>query len=183
MQATYSFGIWNNVQTSNPQTYLTSTATGTPTFAGIAGFASNKYIWDQTHVSNAVSMKSNTKGVFDFDLSASSYNYLQDILLNPFTVTPSGVGYSLNGKITRKDGTNWQNADARASGARSASMVRRRSASAFTATAIGWKIRSTSRRPGTRSPRPAPVQLFADGIGETRTGGCGCRTPGRLPRI
>ena len=51
--------------------------------------------------------------MFDFDLSASSYNYLQDILLNPFTVTPAGVGYSLNGKITRNDGTNWQNADAK----------------------------------------------------------------------
>ena len=33
VQATYSLGIWNNVQTSNPQTYLTSTATGAPTFA------------------------------------------------------------------------------------------------------------------------------------------------------
>ncbi len=113
MQATYSFGVWNNHQTSNPQTYLTSTATGAPTFAGIAGFASNKYTWDQTHLSNAVSLKSDTKGVFDFDLSASSYNYLQDILLNPFTVAPAGVGYSLNGKITRNDGTNWQNADAK----------------------------------------------------------------------
>ena len=28
VQATYSLGIWNNVQTSNPQSYLTSTATG-----------------------------------------------------------------------------------------------------------------------------------------------------------
>ena len=113
MQATYSLGIWNNHQTSNPQTYLTSTATGAPTFAGIAGFASNRYTWDQTHLSNAVSLKSDTKGVFDFDLSASSYNYLQDILLNPFTVTPTGVGYSQNGKVTRNDGTNWQNADAK----------------------------------------------------------------------
>ena len=52
--------------------------------------------------------------MFDFDLSASSYNYLQDILLNPFTVVAApGVGYSLNGKITRNDGTNWQNADAK----------------------------------------------------------------------
>jgi iron complex outermembrane receptor protein len=34
-------------------------------------------------------------------------------LLNPFTVAPSGAGYSLNGKITRNDGTNWQNADAK----------------------------------------------------------------------
>ena len=34
-------------------------------------------------MSNAVSLRSDTRGVFDFDLSASSYNYLQDILLNP----------------------------------------------------------------------------------------------------
>jgi iron complex outermembrane recepter protein len=113
VQATYSLGIWNNVQTSNPQTYLTSTATGTPTFGGVAGFASNKYIWDQTHLSNAVSLRSDTKGVYDFDLSASSYNYLQDVMFNPFTVAASGVGYSQNGKITRNDGTNWQNADAK----------------------------------------------------------------------
>jgi iron complex outermembrane receptor protein len=113
VQATYSFGIWNNVQTSNPQTYLTSTATSAPTFGGVAGFASNKYTWDQTHMSNAVSLKSDTKGTYDFDLSASSYNYLQDIMLNPFTVAPSGIGFSQNGKITRNDGTNWQNADAK----------------------------------------------------------------------
>ncbi|MDE2379404.1 TonB-dependent receptor [Bradyrhizobium sp.] len=113
VQATYSFGVWNNHQVSNPQTYLTSTATGQPTFAGISSFASAKYVWDQTHLSNAVSLRSDTKGTFDFDLSASSYNYLQDIQLNPFTVAPTGVGYSLNGKVTRMDGTNWQNADAK----------------------------------------------------------------------
>jgi iron complex outermembrane receptor protein len=113
VQATYSLGIWNNHQTSNPQTYLTSTATGAPTFGGQAGFASNKYVWDQTQMSNGISLKSDTKGVYDFDLSASSYNYLQDIMLNPFTVQPTGVGYSQNGKITRNDGNNWQNVDAK----------------------------------------------------------------------
>jgi iron complex outermembrane receptor protein len=113
VQAGYSMGIWNNVQTSNPQTYLTSTATGTSTFAGLAAFAANKYSWNQTQLSNAVSLRSDTRGVFDFDLSASTYNYLQDILLNPFTVTPAGVGFSQNGKITRNDGTNWQNVDAK----------------------------------------------------------------------
>jgi iron complex outermembrane recepter protein len=114
VQATYSFGVWNNHQVSDPQTYLKSTGTGQPTFAGIGSFATSKYVWDETHVSNAISIKSNTRGAFDFDLSASSYNYLEDIQLNPFTVAPAGVGYSLNGKITRMDGTNWQNADARA---------------------------------------------------------------------
>ncbi len=78
-----------------------------------SGFASNKYTWDQTHLSNGIALKSDTKGVFDFDLSASSYNYLQDTMLNPFTVTATGVGFSQNGKITRNDGTNWQNADAK----------------------------------------------------------------------
>jgi iron complex outermembrane recepter protein len=111
VQATYSIGIWNNVQTSSPQTYLTSAATGLPTFGGLAAFASNEYFWNQTHLSNAIALKSDTKGVFDFDLSASSYNYLQDIMLNPFTVGPTGVGYSEIGKITRNDGTNWQNID------------------------------------------------------------------------
>ncbi len=114
VQATYSFGVWNNVQTSAPQTYLRSVATGLPTFAGIASFANNKYSWDETHVSNAISLRSDTKGVYDFDLSLSSYNYLQDIMLNPYTVSSTGVGYSANGKITRNDGTNWQNADAKA---------------------------------------------------------------------
>lgn len=113
VQATYSLGVWNNHQTSDPQTYLKSTLNGAPTFGGVTGFASNKYTWDQTHLSNAVSLKSDTRGVFDFDLSASTYNYLQDIQLNPFTVASQGVGYSLNGKVTRSDGTNWQNADAK----------------------------------------------------------------------
>lgn len=114
VRATYSLGIWNNHQTSDPQSYLRSRATGLPTFGGVSSFASSKYTWDQLHMSNAVSLKSDTKGVFDFDLVASSYSYLEDTLVNPFTVVPPpGVGYSLNGKVTRMNGTNWQNADAK----------------------------------------------------------------------
>ena len=170
VQATYSLGIWNNHQVSNPQTYLTSNATGAPTFAGIAGFSSNRYTWDQTHLSNAVSLKSDTRGVFDFDLSASSYNYLQDILLNPFTVTPAGVGYSLNGKITRNDGTNWQNADAKGiwrpfgiDGPHEISFGihgdRYRFENPVFASALWFATPST----GTG-------QLYSTGVGETRTG-------------
>lgn len=113
VQATYSFGIWNNHQVSDPQAYLRSTATGLPTFNNITTFANARYVWDETHVSNAVTIKSDTKGTFDFDMSASSYNYLEDTQLNPHTVTPTGVGFSQNGKIQRMDGTNWQNADAK----------------------------------------------------------------------
>ena len=172
VQATYSLGIWNNVQTSNPQTYLTSAATGTPTFGGPAGagFASNKYIWDQTHLSNAVSLKSDTKGVYDFDLSASSYNYLQDIMFNPFTVAPTGVGFSQNGKITRNNGTNWQNADAKGiwrpfgyDGPQEISFGvhgdRYRLENPVFASAV-WND----------TPSTGTGQLYSEGIGETRTG-------------
>jgi iron complex outermembrane receptor protein len=170
VQATYSFGVWNNHQVSNPQTYLTSTTTGQPTFGGVSGFASNRYVWDQTHMSNAVSLKSDSKGVFDFDLSASTYNYLQDIMLNPFTVASTGVGYSANGKITRNDGTNWQNADAKGiwrpfgyDGPQEISFGihgdRYQLENPVFASANTFQTSST----GTG-------QLYSDGLGETRTG-------------
>ena len=171
VQATYSFGVWNNHQVSNPQTYLTSTITGQPTLGGVSSFASNKYVWDQTHMSNAISLRSDSKGVFDFDLSASSYNYLQDIQLNPFTVLPApSAGYSVNGKITRNDGTNWQNADAKGiwrpfgyNGSQEISFGmhgdRYELVNPVYASANAFQTVST----GTG-------QLYSDGQGETRTG-------------
>ena len=169
VQATYSLGIWNNVQTSNPQTYLASAATGAPTFGGVASFANNKYTWDQTHLSNAVALKSDTKGVFDFDFSASSYNYLQDIMLNPFTVTPSGVGYSQNGKITRNDGTNWQNADAkgiwRPFGLDGPQEI------SFGVHGDRYRLENPVFLSSLwYAPSSSTGQLFSDGVGETRTG-------------
>ena len=170
VQATYSFGIWNNIQTSNPQTYLTSTATGAPTFGGVSGFASNKYTWDQTHMSNAVSLKSDTKGTYDFDFSASSYNYLQDIMLNPFTVAPSGIGFTENGKITRNDGTNWQNADAKGiwrpfgyDGPQEISFGLHGDRYQLENPVFASSVWTTTSTTGTG-------QLYTDSIGETRTG-------------
>ena len=170
VQATYSFGIWNNIQTSNPQTYLTSTATGAPTFGGVSGFASNKYTWDQTHMSNAVSLKSDTKGTYDFDFSASSYNYLQDIMLNPFTVAASGIGFTENGKITRNDGTNWQNADAKGiwrpfgyDGPQEISFGLHGDRYQLENPVFASSVWTTTSTTGTG-------QLYTDSIGETRTG-------------
>jgi iron complex outermembrane receptor protein len=170
VQATYSLGIWNNVQTSDPQTYLKTAGTNAPTFGGVSGFASNKYTWDQTHLSNAVSLKSDTRGVFDYDLSVSSYNYLQDIMLNPFTVTPAGLGYSENGKVTRNDGTNWQNADAKGiwrpfgiDGSQEISFGLHGDRYYFDNPVYASSIWNATPSTGTG-------QLYSDGIGETRTG-------------
>ena len=168
--ATYSFGVWDNVQTSSPQTYLRSVATGAPTFGGVAGFASGRYDWDQTHISNAVSLKSDTRGVFDFDLSASSFNYLRDIQRNPCTVAATGVAFSPNGRITRNDGTNWQNADAKGiwrpfgfDGPHDISFGLHGDRYQFDNPVFASSIWNATSSTGTG-------QLYSEGLGETRTG-------------
>ncbi|WOJ88847.1 TonB-dependent receptor [Methylocapsa polymorpha] len=111
LRGTYQIGFWSYDASSSPQTYLTSTATGGPTFGKVSGFASAEYTWLEQHLANAVSLRSDTRGALDFDISASTYDYLTDIQRNPFSVTPVGVGFTQNGRITRLDGTNWENVD------------------------------------------------------------------------
>lgn len=113
MTATYTVGLWNNNQDSAVQTYLRSTANGAPTFGNVAGFASNNYTWDQTRLANAVSLKTDTKGLYDFDLSVSRVDFLQDIQRNPFSVLANSASFTPYGKIARLDGTNWTNGDAK----------------------------------------------------------------------
>ena len=127
-------------------------------------FASNKYTWDQTHLSNAVSLKSDTKGVFDFDLSASSYNYLQDILLNP--LHGDADGRRLFARTARSRATTARTGRTpmpRASGVLTAMTVRRRSASASTATAIVSTIRSTLSSVWYATSSTGTGQLYSDG--------------------
>jgi iron complex outermembrane receptor protein len=54
-----------------------------------------------------LSFKTDTRGVFDWDLAVSRYDYVEDIQRSPFTVTATGAGFSTNGRIARLDGTNW----------------------------------------------------------------------------
>jgi iron complex outermembrane receptor protein len=111
MSATYTVGLWHNDQDSSVQTYLRDSA-GHATFGGVSGFAGNTSTWDQTRLANAVSVKTDTKGLYDFDLSLSSVDFLQDIQRTPFGVL-SGTTFTPYGKIARLDGTNWSNGDAR----------------------------------------------------------------------
>jgi iron complex outermembrane receptor protein len=112
VKATYMIGYWSNDTRSDVQTYLQNAA-GNPTFGNVAGFASNTYTLNEKHLANAVSIKSDTKGVFDFDLAVSRYDYLEDIQRLPFSVIQNSAAFTPYGKIARMDGTNWTNADAK----------------------------------------------------------------------
>lgn len=114
VQAVYSIGYWSNDADSKVESYLRN-ATGATTYGGVSGFASGAYTLAEKHLANSLSVKSDTKGTFDFDLSASRYDWLEDIQRNPYTVVAgtAAAAFSQNGKIARLDGTNWMNADAK----------------------------------------------------------------------
>lgn len=112
VKATWTTGYWSNDANSDVQTYLRNAA-GNPTFGGVAGFASSYYSLSEKHLANAISVKSDTKGIFDFDVSVSRYDYLEDIQRNPYGVVAGTAAFTANGKITRLDGTNWTNGDAK----------------------------------------------------------------------
>jgi len=177
VQATYSFGVWNNHQVSNPQTYLTSTVTGQPTFGGVSSFASNRYVWDQTHMSNAVSLKSDSRGVFDFDLSASTYNYLQDIMLNPFTVASAIQRTARSRATTAPIG---RTPTRRASGGRLVMTGPRKSPSGSTAIATSLIIPSLHPPTHSRRHRPGPVNFIPTAWARPVPARSGCRTPGKF---
>jgi iron complex outermembrane recepter protein len=112
LTATYTIGYWSNDGESSVQTYLRDAA-GNPTFGGVSAFASNAYSVRAKHLTNALSFKTDTRGAFDWDVSVSRDDYLEDIQRNPFTVAATGAAFSTNGRIARLDGTNWTNGDAK----------------------------------------------------------------------
>lgn len=108
LKATYQVGFYDNDTRSQVQSYLSS-ATGSPTFGGVKGFASDDYMFDEKHLANSISLKTDTGDLFDWDFSVSNYYYLEDIQRNPYGVT--GNSFTANGTIARLDGTNWTNGD------------------------------------------------------------------------
>lgn len=117
LKATYIVGFLSNDQESRVQTFLRDAA-GNPTYGGNAnvggsGFASNYYNLVQQNLANAFTLKTDTRGALDGEFHVSRYDYLKDIQRNPFTVTPTGAGFTDVGRVTRLDGTNWTTADAK----------------------------------------------------------------------
>lgn len=115
LTATYSAGFWQNNQNSNVQSYLRDAA-GNATYAGPAigaSFASGTYNLTQQDLGQALSLKTDTRGSFDWDIAITRFDYLTDIQRNPFTVAATGTGFTNTGKIARLDGTNWTIADAK----------------------------------------------------------------------
>ncbi len=109
LRAVYGFGFWQNDGRSHVQTFLTDTS-GNPTFGGLSGFASGTYFIQEQHSSHSLTIGSNGRTNFDWDLVGSHYHFDKD---NQQAPTSVGTGTIINpaGRVTSYDGTYWTNLD------------------------------------------------------------------------
>lgn len=117
LKATYTLGFWQNHGRSRVETYLKD-AGGNPTFgaADATGannggtFAGSNYILEQVQTSHALSLKSDTKGMWDFEGNVTHVRYDRDVQKQPMGTTGS-TNFTTNGRYTQMDGTNWTTSD------------------------------------------------------------------------
>ena len=127
----YLVGLWTNDSSSTPQSYLTSTAAptlGANSYAGLSGFTGGQYHIEETHVMQAVSLKSDTKGAWDAEATASLYQYVYDRQTAPASTLIGTAGgptlknataaqltaFTPYGTRAQLDGTGWATFDAKA---------------------------------------------------------------------
>ncbi|WP_246659940.1 MULTISPECIES: TonB-dependent receptor [Methylosinus] len=128
IHATYQLGFWSLIDDTFPTTYIRD-ANGVPIYNTQNGnvqvgnavfpFTVNPSHGNASHLMQALSLKSDTKGVFDFDISGSSYNYLRDYnnTARAYGWLPNAAGtsYSINprGSNVNLTGSFWHTLDIR----------------------------------------------------------------------
>ena len=122
VRAIYTLGAWSNNSNEQGQSFTTNSSTGQAFYNGYVDINGKYYqvssvgpeTMQEFHLMNALSVKSDTHGLFDWDLSASKYLYIQDdtrvASTSLYGTTLTGNG---GGTDTKMDGTGWETADAR----------------------------------------------------------------------
>lgn len=87
LRASYVFGMWRNTAEGNSETYLRDAA-GNPVYSGTVNIGGNAYTLTGAdfgvtresllHTMHGLSVKSNTRGVWDWEAAASLYSYDRD---------------------------------------------------------------------------------------------------------
>ncbi|MFZ6843720.1 TonB-dependent receptor [Undibacterium sp. RuTC16W] len=115
LSVSYTLGYWRNNMNSSVESYLRDTA-GNPVYSGDINVSGKKYTLAATdfanstnsleHIAQGLSLKSNTKGVWDWEIAASLYDYSKDIARSPIVAIPqANIGGA--GRITDMNGTGW----------------------------------------------------------------------------
>lgn len=115
LRASYTFGLWKNDALRDSETYSRSTA-GAPVYSGNVNIDGRQYAVaaseislsraDLQHLAHGLSLKSNTRGVWDWEAAASLYDYDKDVVRSP-TVTRPAADAGGAGRITDQQDTGW----------------------------------------------------------------------------
>lgn len=115
VRASYTLGYWQNTSENRSQSYLRN-AVGNVVYSGNVNINGRGYALAASdfgvanesleHVMHGLSVKSNTQGVFDWEVAASLYNYSKDQARAATTVQPGSLTGGA-GTLTDQNGTSW----------------------------------------------------------------------------
>ena len=115
VRAAYTFGWWHNESEGRPTSYLRD-ANGNAVYGGTVNINGRSFALaptdfnvsneDLTHFMHGLSVKSNTKGAFDWEVAASLYDYQTDTLRAATVALPAALNGGA-GRIVNSKGTGW----------------------------------------------------------------------------
>jgi iron complex outermembrane receptor protein len=115
MRATYTFGLWRNDSEGRPNSYLRDAA-GQSVYSGAINVNGRSYTLaptdfnlsneDLQHTMHGLTVKTNTRGVFDWEVAASLYDYNRDRLRAATIALPAALSGGA-GRIVNQGGTGW----------------------------------------------------------------------------
>jgi iron complex outermembrane receptor protein len=115
VRASYLLGWWQNDAVRTPETYLRDAA-GNPVYSDPISIDGRGYTLGQTdfsasranleHLMQALSLKSNTRGTWDWEVAASMYDYRKDEVRASGTPYPNAA-FGGTGTLTDMSGTGW----------------------------------------------------------------------------
>lgn len=116
LRAQYTLGWWNNNTVGQSASYLTRVSDGTPFYSGVATIDGRNYTLAATdfpqnrdqlqHEMHGLSVQQRSGGVFDWDLTGSTYDYMRDTSRAPTVAKPAADAGGA-GRITDLAGTGW----------------------------------------------------------------------------
>lgn len=111
IRAAYTFGYWKNNANSSADPYVN--ASGEPTYAGQAGFASGFYNLQQNHHAQSLSIRSDNRKNWDFEIVGTQYSFDTDRQRTPTSASTTGTSFGTPGRVAVLDGTGWYTLDAK----------------------------------------------------------------------
>ncbi len=122
LRATYTFGLWQVTSDTRVDSYLRDTA-GNTYYNGTVSLDGNKYTVaglspghaESEHLMQGLSLRSDTRGSWDWEAVFSRYDYNRDISRTAYNSgTNSGLdGTPTSGQLTDMQGTGWNTLDLR----------------------------------------------------------------------